>query len=199
MTGVDAVRLAVHVSDLTTVRELAAQIEAHASEADAPSGHAALRYCRGLVESDPVLLSEAADAYREIGHLLPLAQTLEAAADLHTRAGDTTTARRLFTEMIATYTRLGAGWDLRRADAHFRALGIRRGYRSVGARPAIGPNSLTPTETKIASLVAHGLSNPQIADRLFLSRRTVETHVSRILTKLDLHSRIEIVRRFAAG
>jgi len=197
MTGVDAVRLAVHVGDLTTARELAAQIEVHASGADAPSGRAALRYCRGLIEADPVLLSEAADVYREVGRLLPLAQTLEAAADLHARAGDTTTARRLFTEMIATYTRLGAVWDLGRADAHFRALGIRRGYRP--ARPATGPNSLTPTETKIASLVAHALSNPQIADRLFLSRRTVEVHVSHILTKLDLHSRIEIARRFAPG
>jgi DNA-binding NarL/FixJ family response regulator len=46
----------------------------------------------------------------------------------------------------------------------------------------------------VARLVASALSNPQIAERLFLSRRTVQTHVSHILTKLDLHSRIDIAR-----
>ena len=60
-----------------------------------------------------------------------------------------------------------------------------------------GWDSLTPTETKITALVAEGLSNPQIAARLFLSRRTVATHVSHILSKLDVHSRIDIAREAA--
>ena len=53
---------------------------------------------------------------------------------------------------------------------------------------------LTPTEMKVAGLVAEGMSNPQIAAHLFLSRRTVQTHVSHILAKLQLHSRTEIAR-----
>jgi DNA-binding NarL/FixJ family response regulator len=53
---------------------------------------------------------------------------------------------------------------------------------------------LTPTEDRIAALVGEGRSNPDIAAALLLSRRTVQTHVSSVLTKLGYASRIEIVR-----
>ena len=62
-----------------------------------------------------------------------------------------------------------------------------------------GWDSLTPTEVKITEMVAQGLSNPQIAAKLFLSRRTVGTHVSHILSKLDVHSRIDIAREGPAA
>jgi DNA-binding CsgD family transcriptional regulator len=57
-----------------------------------------------------------------------------------------------------------------------------------------GCESLTPAEAKIAALVAQGMTNRQIADRLFLSHWTVSTHVSHILGKLDVRSRIDIAR-----
>ncbi|MDQ3786865.1 MAG: helix-turn-helix transcriptional regulator, partial [Actinomycetota bacterium] len=56
---------------------------------------------------------------------------------------------------------------------------------------------LTPTETKIAAMVAEGLSNRQIAEQLVLSPRTVGTHVSHILAKLGVRSRIDIARKAA--
>jgi DNA-binding NarL/FixJ family response regulator len=56
-------------------------------------------------------------------------------------------------------------------------------------------SALTPTETKIARMVAVGRSNPDIAAELFLSRNTVQTHVSHILSKLGAHSRAEIIRQ----
>jgi DNA-binding NarL/FixJ family response regulator len=52
-------------------------------------------------------------------------------------------------------------------------------------------------EIKVAALVEEGLSNPEIAAKLFLSRRTVGTHVSHILKKLDVHSRTDIARESA--
>jgi DNA-binding NarL/FixJ family response regulator len=55
-------------------------------------------------------------------------------------------------------------------------------------RSGSGP-ALTPRETEVARLVAGGLSNRDIAARLFLSVRTVDVHVDRVLTKLDFHSR----------
>jgi DNA-binding NarL/FixJ family response regulator len=58
-------------------------------------------------------------------------------------------------------------------------------------------DSLTATEIKIAAFVPEGLSNPEIAARLLLSRRTVATHVSHILKKLDVHSRTDIARESA--
>jgi DNA-binding NarL/FixJ family response regulator len=53
---------------------------------------------------------------------------------------------------------------------------------------------LTPAERKIADKVAMGRSNPEIAAELFLSRRTVQSHVSNILAKLGARSRLDIAR-----
>ncbi len=58
----------------------------------------------------------------------------------------------------------------------------------------VGWDSLTISERKVARLVADGLSNRQIAERLVLSVRTVETHVSHILGKLGMRSRVDVVR-----
>ncbi len=72
-----------------------------------------------------------------------------------------------------------------------------RGQARAAFTRAVEVYTSLPTETKIAALVEGGLSNPEIAARLFLSRRTVATHVSHILKKLDVHSRIDIAREAA--
>ncbi len=59
-------------------------------------------------------------------------------------------------------------------------------------RPASGWPSLTPTELEVAQLVAEGLRNPQIADKLFVSPETVKTHVSNVLGKLGVANRTEL-------
>jgi DNA-binding CsgD family transcriptional regulator len=61
-------------------------------------------------------------------------------------------------------------------------------------RETTGWGSLSPTESKVAGVIAEGMSNPQIADRMFLSKRTTETHVSHIFGRLGLRSRVEIAR-----
>jgi DNA-binding CsgD family transcriptional regulator len=55
-----------------------------------------------------------------------------------------------------------------------------------------GWESLTRTELQVAELVGRGLTSPQVAARLYISPRTVQTHISHILTKLDLRSRVEL-------
>jgi DNA-binding NarL/FixJ family response regulator len=95
------------------------------------------------------------------------------------------------------YTSLGAAADAARLQAAFRVHGMRRGPHAKHRQARSGWDSLTPTETKIAALVEEGLSNPEIAAKLLLSRRTVGTHVSHILKKLDVHSRIDIAREAA--
>jgi DNA-binding NarL/FixJ family response regulator len=58
---------------------------------------------------------------------------------------------------------------------------------------------LSPAETTVAELVARGLSNRRIAEQLFLSRFTVETHLKRIFVKLGLSSRAELAALVASG
>jgi DNA-binding CsgD family transcriptional regulator len=99
---------------------------------------------------------------------------------------------------VRQYARLGAQWHIRRASERLRAHGVRQVPHTYRERPDVGWAALTPTETRVAHLVAQGLSNPDIAARLFLSRNTVQTHVSHILAKLEVPSRVEIIRLAAA-
>jgi DNA-binding CsgD family transcriptional regulator len=64
-----------------------------------------------------------------------------------------------------------------------------RGQRRRSAR---GWDSLTPTELEVVKLVSEGLSNPEIAERLFMSRKTVTTHLTHVFAKLDISSRSEL-------
>ena len=108
-----------------------------------------------------------------------------------------TQARAAFTTAVEVYNALGAAADAARLQAAFRAHGIRRGPHAKHRRAQSGWDSLTATEIKIAAFVEEGLSNPEIAARLLLSRRTVATHVSHILKKLNVNSRIDIARESA--
>lgn len=67
--------------------------------------------------------------------------------------------------------------------------------RSRRDRPAWGPEALTPREREVAHLAVQGLSAADIADRLSIGERTVETHIANAYLKLGVESRIELVRR----
>jgi DNA-binding NarL/FixJ family response regulator len=86
---------------------------------------------------------------------------------------------------LAAFERLGAGPDADRAAALLRRLGVggRTGAKDVG--------TLTTREQEVLRLVAQGLSNAEIGERLFISTKTAGHHVSNILSKLNLRSRTE--------
>ena len=193
----DAVRLAAKTGELETARVLAGHTAAFAAGSEIPHRQANALYCRGLLDHDATRLLTAADRYGDASRPLFTATALEAAAGEFVAAGDRGQARAAFTRAVEVYASLGAAADVARLQAMFRAHGIRRGPRSKHRRARSGWDSLTPAETKIAALVGEGLSNPQIAARLLLSRRTVATHVSHILKKLGVHSRTDIAREAA--
>ena len=193
----DAVRLAAETGDLDTARALAGQAAALAAESEIPHRQANALYCRGLLDHDAARLLAAAERYEDAGRPLLRAKALEAAAGHFVDADDRGQARAAFTAAVEVYTSLGAAADVARLQAAFRAHGIRRGPHAKHRRARSGWESLTATEIKIAAFVEEGLSNPEIAARLLLSRRTVATHVSHILKKLDVHSRTDIARESA--
>ncbi len=193
----DAVRLATKTGDLGTAGALAAHAAALAADSEIPHRQAHALYCRGLLDHDASRLLAAAERYGAAGRPLLRAKALEAAAGNFVGTDDRGQARAAFTRAVEIYTSLGAARDVARLQATFRAHGIRRGPRAKHRQARSGWDSLTPTETKIAALVEGGLSNPEIAAKLLLSRRTVATHVSHILKKLDVHSRTDIAREAA--
>jgi DNA-binding CsgD family transcriptional regulator len=64
--------------------------------------------------------------------------------------------------------------------------------RGERKRPTTGWDSLTPAEQNVAHLVGEGLDNDAIADRLFISGRTVQSHLTRIYAKLGITSRVRL-------
>ena len=98
---------------------------------------------------------------------------------------------------LATFEGLGAGHLADRATALLRRLGVkaaRSGPKGIG--------TLTKRELEVLALLGEGLANPEIAERLYLSRKTVEHHVARILSKLGVKRRAEaavLAARQASG
>ena len=87
--------------------------------------------------------------------------------------------------------------DLRAARSrNVGAYGRLRGPRLATRR---APDELTPTERRIAELAATGLTNPQIAARVHVSRKTVEANLARVFRKLGISSRVELPRVLDRG
>ena len=116
------------------------------------------------------------------------ALTLLALAELRTVEDNRTEATRLLTEARAIGQPLGAAPLLARAEALAAQLAARPAPVPVPAGP-----QLSPREVEVVRLVAAGRSNPEIAAALFISPRTVTTHLTHIFDKLDVEGRAEAV------
>ena len=100
------------------------------------------------------------------------------------RARSTTRSRQLLSVAHDEFQRLGAQPWSQRAGNELRATGL-----TIGKTGLSGPASLTPQQLEIAQLAAEGLTNKEIGERLFLSHRTVGTHLYQIFPKLGITSR----------
>ena len=164
---------------------------------DAPRAHGAALGCAAMLtegERRLALLHEAVAALARSDS--PLAQ-LHAQVQLgaaQRRIGDADAARASLWAAFEQAERLGAQPLVNRARSELWQLGVRprRAART-------GVDSLTASEQRIAGLAAKGLSTPQIAHELYVTRKTVESHLSHVYRKLDIHGRAELPRDLPAG
>lgn len=110
---------------------------------------------------------------------------------------DRAAAAIAFREVATRTSAMGAVALARLAERGLRGLGVRTWRREAG-HPADGADRLSAREREVAQLVASGATNPEIAATLFLSRKTVERHVSNVLAKLDVRNRAELAGRFVS-
>ncbi|MFF8787076.1 ATP-binding protein [Streptomyces sp. NPDC015125] len=188
----DLVRLALAHADSTHAQRYAHAAQERAEHSGAPYHLGDAYRCQGLLNRDPDLLVEAARCYHEAPRPLSEAHALADAAELLAHRGLPAQARALLDQALEIYARLDAHWDAARATSRLRDLAVHRGTRRPHSKARRGWESLTNTERLIAGHVADGHSNPEIATRMNISRRTVSTHVSNIFHKLEMTSRVEL-------
>lgn len=165
--------MALHTAARFGDHGVAGRLADLAERIDGPLVQVQARHAVALAAHDGAGLSTAAEEFERLGALLSAADAAAQAASAHERRGD----RRRLLESAAAANRLAA------------ACG---GAVTPALRQSAQPLPLTAREREIANLVAAGLSNRQIADRLTVSVRTVEGHLYRACIKLDVTDREEL-------
>ncbi|MGW4532821.1 LuxR C-terminal-related transcriptional regulator [Nocardia sp. NPDC004340] len=180
--------------DLETASVLVARAEEAAERLGIPGQQAAAARARAgylCARGDFDEAGRAAEAaityYGQAGMPIFRAQAMLLAAEIAGQRGDFTTATARIAAARAEFTAAGAHELLTAATAAQRKLA---GHRGVS-----GPNALTEREREVAELAARGLTNKAIAEQLYLSPRTVEDHLGRILRKLGITGRAGIAHR----
>jgi DNA-binding CsgD family transcriptional regulator len=187
----DDVESLIRLGDLHAAGALLASVEERAERLNRASAQASGARCRALLasaqgEHDVAArsLRLAFAAHERLEMPLDLARTHLVAGEVARRARRKATARDHMETARSMFDQLGARPWAKQAEADLSRLGTRR---------ARGPG-LTSAERRVAGLVASGLTNREVAARLYMGRRTVEAHLSSIYRKLGIRSRSELAR-----
>ncbi len=195
--GPDLVRLAVAAGDQQRAAAVAREVTDGAQRSGMVGAAGAALRCQGLLNNDPDLLLAAVEKYRQLSPTIELALACEDAGATLCRTGRAGEAVAIWEEALDFYLRIGAQRGAARAEAALRALGIRHRRAGRVARPSMGWESLTDSELGVVRLAAEGLTNRQIGDRLFISRRTVGTHLAHVFQKLGFNTRTQLAAEVA--
>jgi DNA-binding CsgD family transcriptional regulator len=172
----EALRQLEEVTDAVPTEAMRATLRAAQGVLALETGEA--ETARQRFEDAAFLFEKCGGAYEAARARLDLARTLS-------RLERTADAERETRAALGTAQRIGAAGEARRAEVFLDALRA-QGTASTAVQTIGG---LSPRETEVLRLVAGGLSNGEIAEKLFLSEHTVKRHVANILAKLDLPSR----------
>jgi DNA-binding CsgD family transcriptional regulator/tetratricopeptide (TPR) repeat protein len=189
--GPDLVRMALASGDRLRAASVTEELERDAVRSHTVTAQGLALRCRGLLDNAPEVLLEAVAAHQRGPRPYHLGAAREDAGTALGRAGRRAEAVAQLEDAAAVYEQLDAIRDVDRVQSALRTLGVRPARRAV-RRPSFGWTSLTPTELRVVELVAAGLTNREIAERMFVSRRTVATHMEHILRKLGHSNRVEL-------
>lgn len=195
--GPDLIRMSVQAGERSRMGAVVGAIDEVAASNDVPWLTGAALRCRGMAEGDADLLEDAVAAYTAGDCPLELGLACQDAGAARAAQTRTDAARDLLGRAAVIFERLDASRDLARTEAALRRLGVRRGRRGARQRPSTGWASLTPTEHAVAAQVVEGLTNAQIGARMYLSRRTVQTHLVHIFAKLGVGTRAALAAEVA--
>jgi DNA-binding NarL/FixJ family response regulator len=190
----NAIEALVALGELGEARRLLGDLRDRLERIESPWGEASAGRCEGLVLAAEGDLAAAVEALREaltFHEALPQpfdrARTLLALGEVQRRAKKRGAARTSLEQALAIFDELGAVLWAEKARSELKRLG--------GRAPAGG--ELTPTEQRIAELVAVGKANKEVAAQLYITPRTVEGHLTRIYAKLGVRSRAELAHRMS--
>ncbi|MFI8997696.1 AAA family ATPase [Streptomyces sp. NPDC053542] len=175
-------------------------LEGRARETGLASAEAAAARCRGLLaeswEEAEAHFGAALRAHDRTNGPFERARTLLCRAEMSRRLRRPAAARSPLTSALAVFESLGAVPWARRAANELAAAGGRPVGRASGGGAL---DQLTPQEFQVSRAVARGLNNTEAAASLFVSRKTVEAHLTRVYRKLQVRSRTDLARILAAA
>lgn len=172
-------------------------LEESAAKVGLPGGRAFAAIIVGTVRGEPERIGGAVDGAGSSPHALTRAVALEVAGTAQWQVAADDRARATLAAAQAGYEFLGASPLAQRVAYTLDPQPSGRRRASRPARPRFGWEALTPAEHAVLDLVVGARRNGAIAEQLGLSKRTVESHISSILMKLEVDTRVELV--VAAG